>query len=189
MTFTRANPQLDEYLRGKHLAQWDVNLTRALSERGVSFFPIADINVTDVAGGAFGDIDVHGQMRLKGGRETLRPGTVTNANNQTLKIVGAASGLQGQLRRIQPYLVSSAPRQHQIQNLYATKGDWMILIQDLTSLANVELYIDGSLPTPPAGNLIVTLGTTAHCAAKIYFDGSEWKLSQHTVNVTPGPQA
>jgi len=188
MTFTRANPQLDQCLRGKHLTQWDINLTRALSERGGNLLPLSDINISDTNGGALGNIDVHRQLRVIG-RETLRYGIVTNASGQTLKITGASSALQGQIRRINPYLVSSAPRQHQVQNFGATKGDWMILIQGSVSIANVELYIDGSLPTPPAGNLIATLGTTVHCAAKIYFDGSEWRLSQHTVNVTPGPQA
>jgi len=190
MTFVRANPHLTDELRGKYISQWDIDLTRALGERGGDFLPISDISVTDGAGGAFGNIDVHGRIRFKSSaRETLRVGKITNATPQFINVVGESSLLQGQVRRIDPYLGGAFTRQFEMKNNGATKGDWMIIIQDATSLSDVDIFVNGSAGTWAPSDIIVTLGIAIHCAVELYFDGSEWRLSDFTINTTPGPAA
>jgi len=143
---------------------------------GGNYEPTADINVTDGAGGAFGNIDVHGQLHFKGDgdpRSTYKVSDdITATNNQLIGISG------GQIRKFAD--TSGVPAlSHDMVNTGATKGDWIKLIKpNYGGVSNLTIYKSGSGFTG-AANVIVVLLPGTHATAKLYFDGTDWKLGPY----------
>ncbi len=148
---------------------------------GGTYTPAGDINITDGAGGALGDIDVHGQLDFKSGtnpRATLLQDSLPNTNNQD---IGISSGGQ-----ILLFTAAGAGRDHDMDNTGATAGDLMVIISTAAQVGNVVIHKDGS---GYAGAAIVTFAAAAHCAALLYYDGADWRLGPFTPNATPGADA
>lgn len=189
MTFVRANPggwtDGTDGPTPKQLHHMQVNVSRALDgEGGGSYTPIGPINISDNAGagGALGNVDVHGLMLFSSvARVALKPGSLPNTDNQTL---GIASG--GQILRFVP---SAAVRQHQMDNAGATPGDWIIFISTAGSGNTLSLYKAGAAPGYAAGDLIVQCAAGAHVCALLYFDGTDWRLGEHSPAALAGASA
>jgi len=187
MTFVRVNP--GGYFDGvngptaQQLGHLQINLTRAVDGLGGGrYMPIAPIVISDSLGGGIGSSVIHGRLRIRsGGRIAFKSGSLPSTDNQT---IGIASG--GQILRFAP---SAAVRQHQMDNVGAVANDWITLVSTAGSGNPVNIYIAGSAPGYPAGNLIVQLAAGAHTSATLGFDGTNWRLIEHSPGATPGPVA
>jgi hypothetical protein len=168
-----------------HVNHWRNNLAKALDgTAGGSYYPVGPISVTDGSGGAFNDIDVHGEVSsgraaASAWRTIWQTGTLTNATRQTL---GVTSG--GQILRFQ---AAAGAVEHELTNTGAEAGDWIMFVHTSASVGNCDLHQDGAagggwLPA----TVIVTLAGGAHAAAIIQHDGLDWRLADYSLNCTPG---
>lgn len=149
---------------------------------GGSYTPTGDIDITDGAGGAFGDIDVHGQIHLNtvASRLTFKFGTLPTTDNQS---IGIASG--GQILLMDDSNLTGT-RDHDMDNTGALLGDFVIIGQTNGMVDVVTIRRPGS---GWAGAAIVTFTTVLHGFAMLYFDGTNWRLGPYSANVTAGADA
>jgi len=149
---------------------------------GGSYEPTADINVTDGAGGAFGDIDVHGQIHFKGDddpRSTYKVSSdITVTNNQDFGISG------GQYRRFVDHSGEPA-KDHRMSNTGAIAGDWIEFIRPAGGTSAINLRVDGVDYAQP----IIASLPGVHSTATIYFTGTDWALAMYGGGTSAGPAA
>lgn len=169
-------------LTGSEAQQLDEAQAASLDgSSGGSYEPTADINITDGAGGAFGDIDVHGQMHYKGDndpRSTYKVSPdISTTDNQDLSISG------GQFRRFE--IPIAGARNHRMINAGAVAGDWIEFIRPSDSGGTVNLRIDG----PDYAQPIIASLPGVHSTATLYFTGSDWALAMYGGGTSAGPAA